>query len=145
IVYRTIDRLRGRRIVNEQIFTVLKDLPARSVRFAAPKGASALQHSFPPVPELVTRKHASSVSAVGNTLGTAPLWLGPSFRGHHLRRVEVGTEGFSAKPGVTLLPAKFVTFDYGVVKLQEFGSQRSFRFLQGPRPGQALVFNGYAE
>jgi hypothetical protein len=131
--------------VNDEIFTVLKDLSAGRFRFAAPEGVEALQHSFPPSPELVTRKRPSSVSALGNTLGTAPLWLGPSFRGHPLRRVEVGTEGFRAKPGTVLMPARFVSFDYGVVKLQEFGAQRSFRLLQGPRSGQALVFNDDAE
>ena len=70
---------------------------------------------------------------------------GPTFRGHRLRRVETGTEGFKAKTGRSLLPARFLSFDYGAVKLREFGTQRSFRFLQGPLGGQIIVFGNYAE
>jgi hypothetical protein len=145
VVYRTVSRLRGRSFVNDEVFTVLPDLPAKDFRFAVPEGGAQQSHSFPPLPELVTQARATSVSAVGDVLGTPPLWLGQSFRGHRLRRLETGTEGFRAKTGRTLLPAKFVSFDYGALKLREFGAQRSFRFLQGPFGGEILVFGGNAE
>src|SRR5438477_3429575 len=146
IVYRSVfSRLRGRTFVQDEVFTVLPDLPAKSFRFIVPEGGAQKEHSFPPSPELVTQARPTSASAVRDVLGTPPLWLGPSFRGHRLRRVENGTEGFKSKTGRTLLPARFVSFDYGAVKLREFGTQRSFRFLQGPLGGQIIVFGNYAE
>lgn len=47
------------------------------------------------------------------------------------------TRGYSA----VLRRAPFVSFDYGNVKLQEFGSKRPFWYEQGPRPGR-IVYDG---
>jgi hypothetical protein len=124
----------------QNVYTRLRDLPARSVAFAVPEGRPQSQHSFPPEPGVATEKHTSSLRAASNALGKAPLWLGPRFRGHRLLRVDLGTEGMKAKTGKVLLPAPFVSFDYGVVTLQEFGSKRSWRYGQGPAPGRLFLF-----
>lgn len=130
------------RFAQDEAFTRLKDLPGKSVTFAVPDGG-APDGSFPPVLPLATQSRASSLGAVGTTLGTAPLWLGRSFRGHRLLRVETGTEGMRAKTGKVLDRVPFVSFDYGIVKLREFGAKRSFRQLQGPPSGQ--VFFSYSD
>ena len=66
-----------------------------------------------------------------------------SFRRPPLRAVEVGTSDAVAPNGHVLARAKFVRFDYGTVKLQEFGRDRPFGFRKGPRPGR-IVVNGSA-
>jgi hypothetical protein len=68
-----------------------------------------------------------------------PLWLGSRFRGGRLQSIEVGTEGMKARTGATLRPARFVRFVYGTVQLQEFGSERPYRYEQGPRPGRIAI------
>ncbi len=132
---------KGRGVWFESVFTVLPDLPASRVTFVVPVGGAAL-HSYPPTPQPDTVTQDSSRRVARSALGRVPLWLGPSFRGHKLRAVEVGTEGmFTRGRGAVLLRAPFVTFDYGMVKLQEFGSKRPFWFEQGPRPGR-IVYDG---
>jgi len=44
-----------------------------------------------------------------------------------------------ARTGAKLRPARFVTFDYGSFKLQEFGSHRPFWYEQGPLPGRVVI------
>jgi hypothetical protein len=132
----------GRRLFIEQVYTWLKELPASSVRFVVPKGG-APELSFPPSPDPSTQSRPSSLSAASRVLGRTPLWLGASFRGHKLRGVEVGTEGMFTRgySGTVLRKAPFVTFDYGNLALQEFGSTRPFWYEQGPRPGQ-IAYDG---
>ncbi len=134
---------KGRGFWFESVFTVLRDLPASRVTFVVPVGGVADIHSYPPSPQPDTVQKASSVRAARSALGTVPLWLGSSFRGHKLEGVEVGTEGMFTEgfSGAVLRRAPFVTFDYGKVKLQEFGSKRPFWYEQGPRPGR-IVYDG---
>ena len=106
-----------------------------------PEGGGAL-HSFPPSPQADTESSSSSLRAARDAIGAVPLWLGPRFQGAKLESVEVGTEGMKAQTGATLLPARFVTFDYGTVKLQEFGSDHPFWYEQGPRPGRVVIDSG---
>ena len=122
VVHRESFRLRGHRFSEERLYTWLKELPARSVAFAVPKGG-ATQNSFPPSPTSSTQSRPSSLSAASGVLGRTPLWLGRRFQGHRLRRVEVGTEGMSGETGRILLRVKFARLDYGAFKLQEFGGR----------------------
>jgi hypothetical protein len=142
LVRRTLARIPGQgQFREDEAFTRLKDVPARNITFAVPEGG-APDHGFPPQLELATSSRASSLSGVRKTLGTVPLWLGPRFRGHRLVRAEVGTEGIRAKTGRVLLHVPFVSFDYGIVKLQEYGPHRSFRVLNGPPGGRIFFYNG---
>jgi hypothetical protein len=143
--YGRVDAPGRPRYWQQNVYTKLTDLPAKSVAFAVPEGGLQRQHDFPPNPGLAVEKHSSSLRAAGDTLGKAPFWLGPRFRGHRLLRIEVGTEGMEAKAGKVLVPASFVSFDYGIVKLQEFGSKRSFRYGQGPPSGRIFLFGSQLE
>jgi hypothetical protein len=129
---------RGGRFQQDEAFTRLKDLPAKSVTFAVPDAVPS-DHAFPPHFQPASESRTSSLGAAGKTLGTAPLWLGRSFRGQRLLRVETGTEGMRAKAGKVLERAPFVSFDYGIVKLREFGAKRSFTQLQGPPSGRMFL------
>jgi hypothetical protein len=72
-------------------------------------------------------------------LGRRPLWLGPSFRGHPLRSVEVGSDFLETSTGARLAPARFVRFNYGTLSLEEFGHERPSWSEDGPRPGQVVL------
>jgi hypothetical protein len=124
-----------------EVYTLLPDLPAGGFSFVVPEGGGAL-HSFPPSPQTDTESSSSSLRAARDAIGAVPFWLGPRFQGARLESVEVGTEGMKARTGATLRPARFVTFDYGTVKLQEFGSNHPFWYEQGPRPGRVVIDSG---
>jgi hypothetical protein len=72
-------------------------------------------------------------------LGRKPLWLGERFRRHRLQSVLIGTTTLDAAGGARLHPADWVIYDYGIVRLQEFGAKRSTGYEQGPRPGSVVV------
>jgi hypothetical protein len=129
----------GPALLGKEVFTQLGTLPASRVTFAVPENGTD-QHSFPPEYPSTTRSRAVSLDTARTALpGAAPLWLGPRFRGHRLRGVKTGTEGMRGKNGSVLLPAPFVSFDYGVVKLKEFGATRPWTYLHGPQPGRLLL------
>ena len=135
---------KGRGVWFESVFTVLPDLPASRVTFVVPVGGVAAPHSYPPFPQPDIVTQDSSRRDARSALGRVPVWLGPSFRGHKLQRVEVGSYGmFTRGRGAVLRRAPFVTFDYGNIKLEEFGSKRPFDYEQGPRPGR-IVYDGRA-
>jgi hypothetical protein len=129
------------RILSDERFTVLPDLPASRVSFAVPEGG-ATWGSFPPDSEALTRVDAKGLSAARDALGSPPLWLGREFGGRRLRSVEVGTVGVKARTGAMLRPARFVRFDYGIVSIQEFGRQRPYYYEQGPKPGTLVIERG---
>jgi hypothetical protein len=126
------------RVLYEEDYSVLRDLPGRSVSFAVPDGG-AFQHVFPPVPSSAEHAAKAELSEARAALGQVPVWLGPRFDGHPLRSVEVGTEDAVAPNGDALARAKFVRFDYGALRLKEFGGDRPFGFRNGPRAGRVVV------
>jgi len=128
------------RLSVQTVFTPLGSLPARTVGFAVPEGG-APRGSVPPEPEEAVNSRAASLDAARTAVGRTALWLGPTFRGHRLRGIRIGTDGIRAKTGRTLLPARFVSFDYGVVELKEFGAARPFWALHGPAAGRLLFDN----
>jgi hypothetical protein len=75
---------------------------------------------------------------VRSVLGKPPLWLGEQFRGHRLRFVQVGKTGIPAK-GKIARAASFVRFDYGIVRVDEFGDARPFWFVKAPAPARGIV------
>jgi hypothetical protein len=127
------------RLWYEEVYSVLDDLPGKSVSFVVPDGGAADGRSFPPFPNSLVHAAKSNLRAARDVLGAVPLWLGPRYHGRPLRSVEVGTDGAKAPNGAVLRRATFVRFDYGTVRLQEFGRERPFGFVHGPRPGQIVV------
>jgi len=114
-----------------EFFSQLPNLSGRSVKFVVPDGG-APQNSYPPgsgFSHAVPRPVDQTQKALGHT----PFWLGESYEGHRLQSAAVGTEGLKAANGAKLESAPFVSFDYGVVRLQEFA--------QRP-PGQPLPPQG---
>ena len=74
----------------------------------------------------------------GDALGTAALWLGRSFGGHVLQRVDSGAEETRTEKGQLLRRVPFVRFDYGAFTLMEYGSQRPYGREDAPRPGTSF-------
>ena len=125
------------RLWYEEVYSLLRDLPAKSVSFVVPDGG-AVRNSFPPLTGAPWSGRKVTLAVAQRALGQPALWLGESFRGHRLRSVEVGTDITKAN-GSTLGRAKFVRFDYGSIRLQEFGRVKPVGFVHGPRPGRILV------
>ena len=126
------------RVFYEEAYSLLSDLPGKSVSFVVPDGGAA-RNSFPPGPSLRLSSRKATLDAARRAVGPAALWLGESYRGHPLRSVEVVTEVAEALNGSVLRRAKFVRFNYGKIRLEEFGRVKPFGFLAGPRPGRMLV------
>jgi hypothetical protein len=125
---------RGRLFYAER-YSVLGDLPGKSVSFVVPNDG-APQRSFPPFPNSPEHAAKAELRKARFALGQVPLWLGPRFDGPPPRAVEIGTQDAVAPNGHVLDRAKFVRFDYGTVRLQEYGRDRPFGFRNGPRPGR---------
>jgi hypothetical protein len=122
----------------EETYSVLSDLPGKRVSFLVPDGG-APRNSFPPGANTPSSSHEATPAAARSALGGTALWLGERYRGHRLRSVDVGTELAKSPDGSVLLRTRFVTFDYGTVRLREYGRVKPFGFLHGPRPGRLLV------
>lgn len=129
--------LRGR-LLYEEVYSRLSDLPAKTVSFVVPDGG-AVRNSFPPLASSPPTGRKTTLAAARRALGPAALWLGESYRGHRLRSVEVGTENAESPHGSVRQRAKFVRFDYGSIKLQEFGRVKPLGFVSGPRRRRILV------
>jgi hypothetical protein len=129
--------IRGRPFY-EEVYSLLSDLPGKTVSFVVPDGGAA-RNSFPPFFSSPSSSRKTTLAAARRALGPAALWLGESHRGHRLRSVEVGTQVAEAPNGSVLQRAKFVRFDYGNIRLQEFGRVKPMGFVRGPRPGRILV------
>jgi hypothetical protein len=121
----------------EETYSVLSDLPGKSVSFVVPNGG-ATRNSFPPGPHTSASSRKATPAAARSALGAA-LWLGETYHGQRLRSVEVGTEVARAQNGSILQRVKFVRFDYVRVRLQEYGRAKPPGFVNGPRPGRILV------
>ena len=128
---------RGRLFYAER-YSVLGDLPGKSVSFVVPNGGVP-QRSFPPFPNSPEHAAKGDLRKARAALGQVPLWLGPRFGGHPLRAVEIGTQDAVAPNGHVLARAKFVRFDYGTVRVQEYGRDRPYGFRNGPRPGRIAL------
>jgi hypothetical protein len=126
------------RLFYEERYSLLRDLPAKSVSFVVPDGG-AVRNSFPPLTSAPSSSRKATLAVAQHAVGPAALWLGKSYRGQPLRSVEVGADVSKAPNGSVLRRAKFVRFDYGSIRLQEFGRVKPLGFVSGPRPGRILV------
>jgi hypothetical protein len=123
-------------VVDEQVYRFLGDVSPTGVSFTVPKGRVP-RSMFPYYVSGPSPAGESSLREARKILGTTPLWLGPSFRGHPLRLVQMVTWGTWVGRHV-VGAVKGVSLDYGIVRLEEFGSKRPFS-VQGPRVGQVVV------
>jgi hypothetical protein len=117
----------------------MKDMPGSQVSFAVPEGLGkdpqqSMRYEFYAVPASTPFGPRAR-----RALGRTPLWLGWRFRGHRIRSVTIGSDVIEASTGATLSSAKFVRYDYGIVNLEEFGSQRPSWYEQGPLPGHVVL------
>jgi hypothetical protein len=120
-----------------EFYSRLPNLPAGSVKFVVPDGG-APQHSYPPGGSGFSHAAPRPVDQTLKALGRTPYWLGRSYQGHRLQSAAVGTEGETAGNGTRLKAAPFVSFDYGVVRLQEF-AQSPYWLEHGPPQGKLLL------
>ena len=118
-----------------EYFSRLPNLAGRSVKFVVPDGG-APQNSYPPGSGF-SHEVPRPVDQTPKALGRTPYWLGQSYQGHRLQSAAVGTEGLKAANGAKLEAAPFVSFDYGVVRLQEFAHHPSG--LPLPPQGKLLL------
>ena len=112
-----------------------KTLDPQDVSFVVPnRGAD---RNYPSALKVV---RARGFEAARDALGTAPLWLGTTFAGKHLRKVESGIDSLTTEKGQLLSRVPFVRVDYGRFTLEEYSvSRRPFGFLSGPAAGTALL------
>jgi hypothetical protein len=125
------------RLWYEEVYSLLSDLPGKSVSFVVPDGG-AVRNSFPPLAGAPSTSRKTTLAVARRALGPAALWLGESYRGHRLSSVEVGTQ-MAEVNGSVRQRAKFVRFDYGSIRLQEFGRVKPLGLVHGPRPSRILV------
>jgi hypothetical protein len=129
-----------RHFLSEERYSRLPDLLGSRVTFVVPNGG-AIERSYPPAGEVVFKADRKPIGETRGALGRSPLWLGPSFQGHRLRSVKVGSVGEAPEHGPRVDPVPFVLLDYGIVRLREFG-RGPFWLREGPPPGN-LLFGFY--
>jgi hypothetical protein len=125
------------RVFARQALTMLPDLPAKDVSFVVPKGGPGRNP-----PSSVTNVTGQHLEAARDALGTTPLWLGRSFRGHRLQSVVAGTDAVQWPTGRLLHPARFARFDYGSFAIKEFGRDRPFWQVEDPASGTMVLAGG---
>jgi hypothetical protein len=120
-------------------FYALTMLPdAKGVSFVVPDGGAGRN-----APSEATFVTGQGLPAARAALGTTPLWLGRSFRGHRLVSVVTGKVGIESQfSGRMLRPARFARFDYGSFSIQEFGEDRPAYYEHDPLPGTVVVGTG---
>lgn len=137
LVYRSF--LYGAVVSQSWVRAQMQDVPGSRFSLAVPVGSTtdsrpAMRYEFFAVPAS-TPFGARARSALGRT----PLWLGWRFHGQRIHSITIGSEVIQGRNGARLSSAKFVRYDYGIVSLEEFGSQRPSWYEQGPRPGYVVL------
>jgi hypothetical protein len=125
------------RLIQETVITSRPQLPASDVSFVVPEGGPP-RPSYPPLLPAFTDARGTGLQAVRHGFGRAPVWLGPSFRGHPLRSARVGTFGARLATGRKVDPVPFARFDYGIVSVQVFDCH-PFWWKEGPPAGQMVL------
>jgi hypothetical protein len=131
--------IQGKIIWESWILERKPDIGADDFAFVVPDGGFGLYGAESTGTDLAATGSNPFVLRARKALGRTPLWLGDSFRGHRLEGVVIGTRFVETPNGARLHPARYVIYDYGIIRLQEFGTSRPTGHEQGPRPGSVVV------
>jgi len=123
-------------VANGYSIGAVETLDPDEVSFVVPKGG-APEIRFPSSVPVVT---GQGLEAARSALGAPALWLGRSFSGHRLQRVDIGKDGYTTRAGAAH-EVPYVIFDYGAFTIREYG-WRPISYQSGPREGTALLSPG---
>ena len=128
--------LARQRIFSMTAVTLLPDLPGKQVTFAVPDGGAPRNADLK-----VAGFRKVSLDEAANVLGRTPLWLGRSYKGHHLRFIQSGREGSAngKNRGAGMVPV--IRLEYGPFRLEEFGDERPL-WLAGSLPSGKVFAAG---
>jgi hypothetical protein len=115
------------------------DIPARSFWFVVPDLGFGQPVAYSPTADFWATGSNPAVVKARRALGRTPLWLGERFRGHRLQGVTIGSTGVKTEAGDRFNVAPFVIYDYGVVRVEQFGAKHPDGYEQGPLPGRVVV------
>jgi hypothetical protein len=125
------------RIFSQTAVTLLPVLSGKAVTFAVPDGGA---------PRNADLKMAGfrkvSIDEAANVLGRTPLWLGRSYKGHHLRFIQSGQEGSANGKNRGAGMAPVIRLDYGPFRLEEFGDERPVWLPGGLPSAKVFVASG---
>ena len=126
----------------QQIFgttavTLLPVLSGNQVTFAVPDGGAPRNAGLK-----VAGFRKVSLDEAAKVLGRTPLWLGRSYRGHHLRFIQSGREGSAngKNRGAGMVPV--IRLDYGPFRLDEFGDERPLWLPRSLPSGKIFAAGG---
>jgi hypothetical protein len=127
-----------RGIFSTTAVTLLPVLPGKQVTFAVPDGGAPRNADLK-----VAGFRKVSLDEAANVFGRTPLWLGPSYKGHHLRFIQSGREGSAngKNRGAGMVPV--IRLDYGPFRLEEFGDERPL-WLAGSLPSRKVFAAGWS-
>jgi hypothetical protein len=131
--------IRGRLISESWVLERKPEIAANDFAFVVPDGGFGQYMKDSSTADFTATGSNPFALRARKSLGRTPLWLGERFRGHRLQAVIIGTRTLDTQYGARLDPANFVIYDYGIVRLQEFGASRPTGYDQGPRPGSVVV------
>jgi hypothetical protein len=125
------------RIFSTTAVTLLPVLRGKQVTFAVPDGGAPRNADLK-----VAGFRKVSLDEAANVLGRTPLWLGRSYKGHHLRFIQSGREGSAngKNRGAGMVPV--IRLDYGPFRLEEFGDERPLWFAGGLPSGKIFAGGG---
>jgi hypothetical protein len=131
--------IRGKLISESWILERKPDIAANDFAFVVPDGGFGQYTKISSTADFTATGSKPFALRARKALGRTPLWLGGRFRGHRLQGLVIGTKSLETPDGTRLHPARYVIYDYGIVRLQEFGAKRPTGYEQGPRPGSVVV------
>jgi hypothetical protein len=123
-------------VANGYSIGAVKTLDPDEVSFVVPKGGAS-EIRFPSSVPVVT---GQGLEAARSALSRPTLWLGRSFAGQRLQRVDIGKDGYTTRAGAAQ-KVPYVIFDYGAFTIREYG-RRPISYQSGPREGTALLSPG---
>lgn len=125
-------------VANGESIGAIETLDPQEVSFVVPKGGAS-EIRFPSSVPVVT---GQGLEAARSALSRPTLWLGKSFEGHRLQRVDIGKDGYTTRAGAAQ-KVPYVSLDYGAFTIREYG-RRPIWYQSGPREGTALLSPGSA-
>jgi hypothetical protein len=134
--YRTL--LRGKPTAESWVLARMPDVSSDRFWFLVPNQGFGRPLAYSPTADFQAHGPSPFAHRAQRALGRPPLWLGERYLGHRLQLVTIGTRAMATQSGVRLRPTKFVLYDYGIVRIEEFGG-RPYDHLQGPARGRLII------